>query len=491
MSLNTKRKENYSKWYNELIVKADLAEISGVRGCMIMKPYGFSIWEKMQEIIDIMLKDTGHNNVYFPLFIPKSYFSKEANYVDGFAKECAIVTHYRLKTPSKGIIILDPKAKLEEELVIRPTSEPIIWDSYKRWIQSYRDLPILLNQWANVVRWEMRPRLFLRTTEFLWQEGHTAHDSRNKAISETEKMLEIYTELSEKFLAIPVVKGFKSPMERFAGAKQTYCIEAMMQDGKSLQVCTSHFLGQNFSRAFDVKFIDQFGTQNYVWATSWGSSTRLMGAIIMTHSDDHGLILPPKIAPIQLVIIPIFRNKIQLDAIEKVVFPIKRSLEKQGISVKYDKRERQNHNWGWKLNEYEVKGIPLRIVLGQKEIKNKEVELFRRDTMEKKILPQEGLVNSISKLLEDIQKNLLQKALRRRNYLTTEVDNYDDFKEILNKKGGFLSAFWDGSIETEEQIKKETSATIRCIPFNGIPEKGKCIYSGHTSFQRVFFAKSY
>lgn len=489
MSLLTKRKENYSKWYNELVVKADLAEISGVRGCMIIKSYGISIWEKIQEVLDRMFKETGHKNVYFPLLIPKSYISKEANYVNGFAKECAVVTHYKIKTSPNRNIIVDTQAKLEEELILRPTSEPIVWDSYKRWIQSYRDLPILLNQWANVIRWEMRPRLFLRTSEFLWQEGHTAHDSCNEAISETEKILEIYTDFSEKFMAIPVIQGFKSPMERFVGAKQTYCIEAMMQDGKSLQVGTSHFLGQNLSRAFDVKFTDKFGTPNFVWATSWGSSTRLIGAIIMTHSDDYGLILPPNIAPIQLVIIPIFKNKMQLYEIEKVVIPIKKSLEKQGISVVYDNSEK--HNWAWKLNEYEVKGVPLRIVVGQKEIENREVELFRRDTMEKKTLPQEEIENSISKLLEEIQKNMFQKALVRNNFFTTEVDNYDDFKEILLKKGGFLSAFWDGSVETEEKIKKETMATIRCIPFSGKPKKGRCIYSGKPSYQRVLFAKSY
>ncbi|AGC67005.1 prolyl-tRNA synthetase [Candidatus Uzinura diaspidicola str. ASNER] len=489
MYLLPQRKKNYSKWYNELVAKADLAEISGVRGCMIVKSFGFSIWEKMQEVLDKMFKDTGHKNVYFPLFIPKSYLSKEISYADGFAKECAVVTHYRLKTSTRGNIIVDPLAKLEEELIIRPTSEPIVWESFRRWIQSYRDLPILLNQWANVVRWEMRTRLFLRTSEFLWQEGHTAHDSRNEAITETEKMLEVYTEFSEKLLAIPVIQGFKSSMERFSGAKQTYCIEAMMQDGKSLQVGTSHFLGQKFSKAFDVKFTDKFGEQNYVWATSWGCSTRLMGAMIMAHSDDHGLILPPKIAPIQLVIIPIFVNQIQLDAIEKVVLPIKRSLEKQGISVIYDNRER--YSWGCKLNEYEVKGIPLRIIVGQKEIENREVEIFRRDTMVKNMLPQKGLVNSISELLEEIQKNMFQKALVRRNYLTTEIDSYEDFKEILDAKGGFLSAFWDGSIETEEKIKKETTASIRCIPFNRKQEKGLCIFSGRPSFQRVFFAKSY
>lgn len=489
MSLLTKRKENFSKWYNELIVKADLAETSRVRGCMIVKSHGLSLWVKIQEILDKIFKDTGHKNVYFPLLIPKSYLSKEINYVNGFAKECAIVTHYRLKTSSKRNLIVDPQSKLEEELIIRPTSEPIIWDSYKRWIQSYKDLPILLNQWANVVRWEMRTRLFLRNSEFLWQEGHTAHESRSESLTETEKMLETYTFLSEKIMAIPIIQGFKSPVERFSGAKQTYCIEAMMQDGKSLQIGTSHFLGQNLSKSFNVKFTDKFGKTSFVWGTSWGLSTRMIGAMIMIHSDDHGLILPPKIAPIQLVIIPIFFNKMQLDAIEKVVLPLKKSLEKRGISVIYDNSDK--NTWGWKLNEYEIKGIPLRVVVGQKEVKNKEVELFRRDTMEKKILPQKGLIKTISGLLEDIQKNMFQKALRQRNLFITEVDNYDDFKKILHKKGGFLSAFWDGSIETEEKIKKETMATIRCIPFNGIQKKGKCIYSGKPSFQRVFFAKSY
>lgn len=489
MSLLSQRKEKYSKWYNELVVKADLAEISGVKGCMIIKPYGISILEKMQEVLDRMFKDRGHKNIYFPLFIPKSYVSKEANYVFGFAKECAIVTHYRLKTSEKGVIIVDPHAKLEEELIVRPTSEPIVCQSYRRWIQSYRDLPILLNQWANVVRWEMRTKLFLRTSEFLWQEGHSAHDNQNEAINETEKMLEIYTDFSEKFIGIPVIQGSKSPFERFAGAKQTYCIEAMMQDGKSLQVSTSHFLGQNLSKAFDVKFKNKYGNTDFVWSSAWGTSTRLMGGMIMTHSDDNGLILPPKIAPIQLVIIPVFINNRQLDTIEKGILPIKKSLEKQGINVKYDNRER--YNWVCKLNEYEVKGIPLRIVVGQKEIENRKVELFRRDTMEKKMIPQKGIVNIISELLGEIQKNLLQKALIRRNYFLTEVDNYDDFKEILTKKGGFLSAFWDGSEETEEKIKKETTASIRCIPFNSLREKGLCIYSGRPSFQRVLFAKSY
>lgn len=489
MYLHTKRKENYSKWFNELVVRADLAEISGVRGCMMVKEYGFSIWEKIQELVNKMIKDTGHKNIYFPLFIPKSSILKETNYVDGFSKECAIVTHYRFKLSKKGNIIVDPRAKLEEELIIRPTSEPIIWENYRRWIQSYRDLPILLNQWANVVRWEMRPRLFLRTSEFLWQEGHTAHENRSEAITETEKMLEIYTDFSEKILAIPVIQGLKSPWERFPGANQTYCIEAMMQDGKTLQIGTSHFLGQNFSKAFNVKFTNKIGNINHVWSTSWGCSTRLMGAMIMIHSDDHGLILPPKIAPIQIIIIPIFSNKTQLYVIEKVVFTIKKSLEKQGISVKYDNRDR--HNLVWKFNEYEVKGIPLRIIIGQKEIENKEVEIFRRDTMEKKIFPQYGITNIIIKLLKEIQKNLFQKALQKRNYLITEVDNYEDFKKIIDKKGGYLTAFWDGTIETEEKIKKETKASIRCLPLNNIKNKGKCIYSGKPSFQRVFFAKSY
>lgn len=490
MSLLTQRKENYSKWFSNLIERADLAEISGVRGCMIIKEYGFSIWEKMQKILDSLFKNTGHKNVYFPLFIPKSYISKEANYANGFSKECAIISHYRLKYSPKGIIV-DSSSKLDEELIIRPSSEPIIWYSYKRWIQSYRDLPILLNQWSNVVRWEMRPRLFLRTSEFLWQEGHTAHISCDEAITETERILEIFADFSEKIMAIPIIQGYKSPLERFAGAKQTYSIEAMMQDGKSLQVGTSHFLGQNISKAFNVKFTDKFGNIEYVWATSWGCSTRLIGAMIMTHSDDYGLILPPKIAPLQIVIIPIFINKIQLEVIEKVIFPLTIALERQGILVKYDNRDR--HNWVWKLNEYEIKGIPLRIIVGQKEIENRKVELFRRDTMKKNMLSQKELVNNISELLEEIQKNMLQKALIRRNYLTTSVDNYDDFKEIVNKKGGFLFAFWDGSVESEEKIKKETTASIRCIPYtiNSLTEKGICIYSGKPSFQRVFFAKSY
>lgn len=488
MSLLPQRKKKYSVWYNELVVKSDLAEISGVRGCMIIKPYGYSVLEKMQEILDRKIKKTGHKNIYFPLFIPKSYISKEANYANGFTKECAIVTHYRFKNSEKGVIV-DSRTKLEEELIVRPTSEPIVWGSLRRWIQSYRDLPILLNQWANVVRWEMRTRLFLRTSEFLWQEGHTAHYCRNEAIDETEKMLEIYASFSEKFMAIPVFQGLKSPFERFSGAKQTFCLEAMMQDGKSLQIGTSHFLGQNFSKAFNVKFKNKYGCKNFIWSSSWGSSSRFLGAIIMTHSDENGLIFPPKIAPIQLVIIPIFINKKQLYAIEKVILPIKKSLEKQGIYVKYDSSYR--HNWKWKVNEYEVKGIPLRIVVGQKEIENRELELFRRDTMEKKMFPQDGIVNIISELLEEIQNNLYQKALQRRNYLTTEVNNYDEFKEIISKKGGFLSAFWDGSIETEEKIKKETTASIRCIPFNSLIEKGLCIYSGRPSIQRVFFAKSY
>lgn len=489
MSLLPQRKENYSKWYNELVVKSDLASISGVRGSMVIKAYGISILEKMQEILDRMFLNRVHKNIYFPLFIPKSYISKEANYVFGFAKECAIVTHYRLKSSEKGVIIVDPNAKLEEELIVRPTSETIVWESYRRWIQSYRDLPFLLNQWANVVRWEMRTKLFLRTSEFFWQEGHTAHSLCNDAINETEKMLENYTDFSEKIMAIPVITGLKSPLERFVGTKQTYCIEAMMQDGKCIQVCTSHFLGQNLSKAFDVKFKNKFGNTDYVWVTSWGSSTRLMGAMINTHSDDNGLILPPKIAPIQLAIIPVFINQIQLDTIEKVILPIKKSLEKQGIYVKYDNRER--YNWACKFNEYEVKGIPLRIVVGQKEIENRKVELFRRDTMVKKMITKKGIVNIISSLLREIQKYLLQKALIRRNYFLTEVDNYYDFKEILTKKRGFLSAFWDGLVETEDQIKKETTASIRCIPFNSLTEKGFCIYSGRPSFQRVLFAKSY
>lgn len=490
MASLTSRKEDYSKWYNELVVKADLAESSGVRGCMIIKPYGFAIWEKMQAALDRMFKATGHENAYFPLFIPKSYLSKEAKHVEGFAKECAVVTHYRLKnTPDGKGIMVDPQAKLEEELIIRPTSETIIWESYRRWIQSYRDLPLLLNQWANVVRWEMRTRLFLRTSEFLWQEGHTAHASKEEAIAEAEKMLEVYADFTENFMAVPVIKGIKSPSERFAGAEETYCIEAMMQDGKALQAGTSHFLGQNFAKAFDVKFLDKSGQQQYVWATSWGSSTRLMGALIMTHSDDHGLVLPPKLAPIQVVIIPIYKNQEQRKAITSAALAIKSSLEDQGIAVKYDERESQTP--GWKFNEYEIKGVPLRITIGPRDLEKHQVELFRRDLMKKQLVLQKDLKGQIPKLLEAIQENLYQKALERRNAWISPVENYEDFKKILDEKGGFLSAHWDGTAQSEEKIKEETKATIRCIPLDSSKEEGKCIYSGKPSAQRVLFARAY
>ncbi|YBU89016.1 MAG: proline--tRNA ligase [Candidatus Walczuchella monophlebidarum] len=484
------RKENYSKWYNEIVIKSELAEKSGIRGCMIIKPYGFAIWEKMQSVLDKMLKKTGHENAYFPTFIPKSYLSKETNHMEGFAKECAVVTHCRLKnTPDGKGIMLDTKSRLEEELIVRPTSETIIWDSYRRWIQSYRDLPILLNQWANVVRWEMRTRLFLRTSEFLWQEGHTAHASREEAIEEAKKMLRVYTNFAENFMAVPIIQGTKSDTERFSGAEETYCIEAMMQDGKALQIGTSHFLGQNFSKAFDVKFSKQFGGKEYVWATSWGVSTRLIGALIMTHSDDHGLVLPPKLAPIQVIIIPVYSNHEQLRIIEKSVTIIKKSLENHGIRTKYDY---QNHKTpGWKFNEYEMKGVPLRISMGIREIEKNQVELFRRDTMEKQLCSQNEFFRLAPKLLEDIQNQLYNRALKKRNALIFHVNNYEDFKKILDNKGGFISAYWDGTIETEKKIKEETKATIRCIPLNSYPKKGYCVYSGKPSSKKVFFARSY
>lgn len=490
MASLTRRKEDYSKWYNEIVVKADLAENSGVRGCMIIKPYGFALWEKMQAALDQMFKATGHENAYFPLFIPKSYLSKEAKHIEGFAKECAVVTHYRLKsTPDGKDLIVDPQAKLEEELIIRPTSETIIWNSYRRWIQSYRDLPLLLNQWANVVRWEMRTRPFLRTSEFLWQEGHTAHASKEEALAEAKKMLEVYACFTERFMAVPVVKGIKSASERFAGAEETYCIEAMMQDGKALQAGTSHFLGQNFAKAFDVKFLNQSGKQEYVWATSWGASTRLIGALIMTHSDDHGLVLPPKLAPIQVVIVPVYKKQEHQKAIDQAALKIKSSLESQNILVKYDNRESQSP--GWKFNEYEIKGVPLRITIGPRDLEKNQVELFRRDLMEKQFILQKDLSDQIPKLLENIQKNLYQKALERKNSWITSVECYEDFKKILDEKGGFLSAHWDGTAETEEKIKQETKATIRCIPLDSSKEKGQCIYSGKRSLQRVLFARAY
>lgn len=485
----TKRSEDYSKWYNELVVKADLAENSGVRGCMVIKPYGYAIWEKMQAQLDKMFKETGHQNAYFPLLIPKSYFSKEASHVDGFAKECAVVTHYRLKTNEKGEIVVDETAKLEEELIIRPTSETIIWYTYKRWIQSYRDLPLLINQWANVVRWEMRPRLFLRTTEFLWQEGHTAHETKEEAIEEAERMQDIYAEFVENFMAIPVVKGTKTDNERFAGALETYTIEALMQDGKALQAGTSHYLGQNFAKAFDVKFATKEGKQEYVWATSWGVSTRLIGALIMTHSDDSGLILPPNLAPIQVVIVPIYRNKEQLKTVSDKANKISADLRAKGISVKFD--DRDTYKPGWKFAEYELKGVPLRIAMGPRDIENGTVELARRDTLTKEIVNQDGLVERIENLLVEIQESLYNKAKNFRDEHITEVNTFDEFKEILETKGGFISAHWDGTSETEEQIKKSTKATIRCIPNSVIHEDGVCVFSGKPSTKRVLFAKAY
>ena len=487
----TSRSEDYSKWYNELVVMADLAENSSVRGCMVIKPYGYAIWEKMQSELDKMFKDTGHQNAYFPLFVPKSLFEAEEKNAEGFAKECAIVTHYRLKTDpdNDSKLIIDPEAKLEEELVVRPTSEAIIWSTYKNWIQSYRDLPILVNQWANVVRWEMRTRLFLRTAEFLWQEGHTAHATKEEALGETKLINKLYANFAENFMAIPVVQGLKSESERFAGAEETYCIEALMQDGKALQAGTSHFLGQNFAKAFDVKFATQSGGLEYVWASSWGVSTRLMGALIMTHSDDNGLVLPPNLAPIQLVIVPIYKGHEQLQSISLVADKIKKELTKAGISVKYD--DRDNFKPGYKFNDYELKGVPLRIAIGPRDIEKKVVELARRDTLEKKIIPLEGLVDHIQIVLNEIQNNLFTKALNFREEHITEVDNFDEFKSVLSSKGGFLSAHWDGTPETEEAIKKQTKATIRCIPLTEIQSEGKCVYSGKPSLKRVLFAKAY
>ena len=470
---------------------ADLAENSSVRGCMVIKPYGYAIWEKMQSELDKMFKDTGHQNAYFPLFVPKSLFEAEEKNAEGFAKECAIVTHYRLKTDpdNDSKLIIDPEAKLEEELVVRPTSEAIIWSTYKNWIQSYRDLPILVNQWANVVRWEMRTRLFLRTAEFLWQEGHTAHATKEEALGETKLINKLYANFAENFMAIPVVQGLKSESERFAGAEETYCIEALMQDGKALQAGTSHFLGQNFAKAFDVKFATQSGGLEYVWASSWGVSTRLMGALIMTHSDDNGLVLPPNLAPIQLVIVPIYKGHEQLQSISLVADKIKKELTKAGISVKYD--DRDNFKPGYKFNDYELKGVPLRIAIGPRDIEKKAVELARRDTLEKKIIPLEGLVDHIQIVLSEIQNNLFTKALNFREEHITEVDNFDEFKSVLSSKGGFLSAHWDGTPETEEAIKKQTKATIRCIPLTEIQSEGKCVYSGKPSLKRVLFAKAY
>jgi prolyl-tRNA synthetase len=484
------REGNYSEWYNDLVVKADLAEHSAVKGCMVIKPYGYAIWERMQQALDKMFKDTDHVNAYFPLFIPKSFFSKEASHVEGFAKECAVVTHYRLKNASDGSgVVVDETAKLDEELIVRPTSETIIWNTYRGWIQSYRDLPILVNQWANVVRWEMRTRLFLRTTEFLWQEGHTAHATSEEAIAETEKMLGVYADFAENWMAMPVIKGIKTPNERFAGAIETYCIEALMQDGKALQAGTSHFLGQNFAKAFDVKFATKEGRQDHVWATSWGVSTRLMGALIMSHSDDKGLVLPPKLAPYQVVIVPIYKGEEQLAQISDLAGKLKKAMELKGIRVKYDNRDTQRP--GWKFAEYELKGVPLRIAIGGRDLENGTVEVARRDTMEKETLQQADLENKIEHLLQQIQDNLYQKARAMTEAKTYKADSYDEFKRLLDESPGFVIAHWDGTAETEQRIKDETKATIRCIPLNNKMEPGKCIYSGKPSVQRVVFARAY
>ena len=487
----TKRSEDYSKWYNELVNKADLAENSAVRGCMVIKPYGFAIWEKMQAELDKKFKETGHQNAYFPLFVPKSLFEAEEKNAEGFAKECAVVTHYRLKNnpDAEGKLMVDPEAKLEEELVVRPTSEAIIWNTYKNWIQSYRDLPIKINQWANVVRWEMRTRLFLRTAEFLWQEGHTAHATREEALEETLLINDVYANFAENFMAIPVIKGVKSESERFAGAEETYCIEALMQDGKALQAGTSHFLGQNFAKAFDVKYATKEGGLEYVWASSWGVSTRLMGALIMTHSDDNGLVLPPNLAPIQVVIVPIYKGEEQLAEISVVANKIKQELEQVGVSVKFD--DRDNVKPGFKFNDYELKGVPLRIAIGPKDLEKKSVELARRDTLSKTFVPQDELATLIPELLKEIQETLFTKAKDFRNDHVTEVNDFDEFKEVLKTKGGFISAHWDGTSETEDQIKKLTKATIRCIPYDSELQNGSCVFSGNPSSQRVLFAKAY
>jgi prolyl-tRNA synthetase len=486
----TKRADDYSKWYNEIVDRADLAEHSDVKGCMVIKPYGYAIWEKMKDALDAKFKETGHSNAYFPIFIPKSYFSKEASHIDGFAKECAVVTHYRLKNAEDGSgVIVDPDAKLEEELIVRPTSETIIWNSYKKWIQSYRDLPILINQWANVVRWEMRTRLFLRTTEFLWQEGHTAHATRAEAIDETEKMLEVYADFAEDFMAMPVVKGRKTESERFAGALDTYCIEAMMQDGKALQAGTSHFLGQNFAKAFDVKFSDKTGKLEYVWATSWGVSTRLIGALIMTHSDDDGLVLPPALAPIQVVIIPIFKTDEEQKLIDEKTHELMKDMKNLGISVKYDDDTAKRP--GWKFAEYEAKGVPVRVAIGPRDLAGNQAEVARRDTKEKNTVSLEGFAEAIKDLLDSIQSNLLESAKKFRTSNTHVIDSYDEFKTQLNQKSGFFLAHWDGTNETESKIKEETKATIRCIPLDSSEEEGKCMYSGKPSKGRVIFAKAY
>ncbi len=487
----TSRAADYSKWYNDIVVKADLADHSAVRGCMVIKPYGYGIWENMQKTLDKMFKDTGHVNAYFPLFIPKSLFEAEEKNAEGFAKECAIVTHYRLKTDpnNPGKLMVDPEAKLEEELIVRPTSEAIIWNTYKGWIQSYRDLPLLINQWANVVRWEMRTRLFLRTAEFLWQEGHTAHATKEEAIIETEKMLDVYADFVENWMAVPVVKGMKTANERFAGADETYCIEALMQDGKALQAGTSHFLGQNFAKAFDVQFVTKDNKKEFVWATSWGVSTRLMGALIMSHSDDNGLVLPPKLAPIQVVIVPIYRTDEGLAKISEVVLKLKTNLQAKGISVKYDDNDTRKP--GWKFAEHELKGVPVRIGIGERDLENGTIELARRDTLTKETVAIEGIESVIENLLIDIQNNLFNRAKERQTQSTYLVDTYADFKTTLDEKPGFILAHWDGTPETEEKIKEETKATIRCVPLNNKQEAGVCIYSGKPSKQRVLFARAY
>ncbi len=484
----TSREENYSQWYNDLVVKADLAENSAVRGSMVIKPYGYAIWEKMQSVLDGMFKETGHQNAYFPLFIPKSFFSREASHVEGFAKECAVVTHYRLKNDENGNIVVDSDAKLEEELIVRPTSETIIWDTYRKWIQSYRDLPVLVNQWANVVRWEMRTRLFLRTAEFLWQEGHTAHATKDEAVKEAELILKLYAKFAEEYLGVPVLQGVKSPNERFAGAVETYCIEALMQDGKALQAGTSHFLGQNFAKAFDVQYVSKENKPEYVWATSWGVSTRLIGALIMAHSDDNGLILPPRIAPIQVVIVPIFKNQEQFNLISEKADIIVNNLKAKGISVKYDSRD--THKPGFKFAEWELKGVPVRLAIGPRDIENGTVEVARRDTLEKEILQVTNIAEKIEHLLESIQDNIFKKAYAFREENTFTADSWNEFTQQI-KKGGFVRAHWDGTTETEQEIKDKTKATIRVIPINAKPEQGKCILTGKPSNKRVVFARAY
>lgn len=486
----TKREDNYSEWYNQIVENGDLAEHSAVRGCMVIKPHGFAIWEKIQSQLDKMFKETGHQNAYFPLLIPKSFLSKEADHVEGFAKECAVVTHYRLKNSEDGKgVIVDPDAKLEEELIIRPTSETIIWNSFKGWIQSYRDLPLLINQWANVVRWEMRTRLFLRTAEFLWQEGHTAHATKEEAITEAELMLNVYAEFVEEYMAIPVIKGVKTESERFAGALDTYCIEALMQDGKALQAGTSHFLGQNFAKAFDVQFADKTGKLEYVWATSWGVSTRLMGALIMVHSDDSGLVIPPKLAPIQVAIVPIYRNEEQLKAVSDVALKLKKEMEALGLRVKFD--DDDNRKPGWKFAEYEMKGVPLRIAIGPRDLENGKCEIARRDNFEKEIIDIDTAAEKANSMMDVIQKDLFEKALTFQKDNTRNADTWDEFKDLIKNKGGFVYAHWDGTEESENNIKKTTKATIRCIPLDSVEEEGKCILTGNPSKRRVLFAKAY